>query len=808
LSFDRLFIKDVEGERHIPASQLPLRLGTGSDSTLRLPGPGGGAVALLDLLDGIPFVQPIGHDTALQINTMPLEASRRLQNGDELQFYGSRIRVHIDEKRILLDVKLEDSAYVTTPPQLDDDEVVSEEEAIAPTAFRRAAETSAQFESSKKSPLKVIVGSGLAVLLLASYLLFSSKSVEFEIEPRNPDGFNIDGGWFRLPIGDRTLLRKGTYTVNVQKQGYYDVDQSFVVGDEQSMTINLKMRKKPGKLIVIANPTVDAIVTVNNDQVGKAPFGPLELQPGTHTVRVESDRFLPFADVIEMRGLERLENLHVQLVPRWADVTVESMPAGAEIFAGNEKVGVTPAVIQLLEGSHEITVTKDGYAAWDGGLVAQPNVALTLPTISLQPADAKLLVNTIPRGANVTVNGRYRGQSPISLSLSPGIDYEIGMSKAGYGVTSRSLRLDSSASDSITVDLSARLGTVTVSVQPQDATVYVDGRARGKGKTTVRLSSAPHRVEVRRQGYRSWTRTITPRPGYPQTLSARLRSLEAVARDSVAQTEIAASGQTMRRIEGSTFSMGASRAEAGRRANEVIRPVTITRPFLISIHEVTNKQFSAFRKNHDSGADVHVALSADNNPVANVSWEDAVQYCNWLSKLEGRTPAYRQEFDRWVPIYPTPDGYRLPTEAEWALAMRYAGRTKPPKFSWGEKWPPPEGVGNLADRTARELVPSILPAYDDGFTSSAPVGKFKPNALGIYDAAGNVAEWVNDFYTVPTPGITTPAVDPVGPERGNSHVVRGSSWRHAGVTELRLSYRDYSATPRPDIGFRIARYAE
>ncbi len=763
---------------------------------------------MLDLLDGVPFVQPIGRDTSLQINSTPLEASRRLENGDELQFFGSRIAVSIDEQRVLLDVKLEDSAYVTKPPPESDDEGLPDDEAIAPAAFRRAAETTARFDASKKSPLKTIVGSGLAVLLFASYLLFSSKSVEFEIEPANPDGFNIDGGWFRLPIGDRTLLRKGTYSVNVKKQGYYDVDQSFIVGDAQSMTISLLMRKKPGKLLVIADPPVDAIVTIDNEQVGKAPFGPLELQPGMHTVRVESTRFLPFTDIIEMRGLERFENVHVQLVPRWANVSVQSQPAGAEIFAGDKKIGVTPAIIELLEGTHEITIAKDGYAAWDGSVVARPNVAETLPTVTLQPAGAKLLVNTIPRGANITVNGRYRGQSPITLSLSPDIDYEIGMSKAGYGVTSRKLRLESAASDSITVDLSARLGTVTVNVQPQDATVYVDGRARGSGKTTVRLSSAPHRIEVRRQGYRSWTRTITPRPGYPQTLSARLRSLEAVARDSVAQTEDTAAGQTMRRIEGATFSMGASRAEVGRRANEVIRPVTITRPFLISVYEVTNKQFSAFRKNHDSGADVHVSLSADENPVANVSWADAVQYCNWLSKQEGRTPAYRQEFDKWVPIYPTPDGYRLPTEAEWALAIRYAGRKQAPKFPWGAKWPPPKNSGNLADPSARALVPSILPAYDDGFASSAPVGKFKPNPIGIYDTAGNVAEWVNDFYTVPTPGITTPVADPVGPERGKSHVVRGSSWRHSGVTELRLSYRDYSATARPDIGFRIARYAD
>ena len=766
MNFEHLFIRDLEGERSVAASQLPLRVGTGSDCTLRLPGPGGAPVALLDLLDGVPFVQPVGRDTLLQINGMPLEASRRLQDGDELQFFGSRIQLHVDDQRVLLDVKLEDSAYVTKPPQAADEAGLSDDDAIAPTAFRRAAETAAQVEKSTRSPLKMIVGSGLALLLFASYLLFSSKSVEFEIEPPGPDGFDINGGWFRLPIGDRTLLRKGNYTVNVEKQGYYDIDQSFVVGDEQSMTVSLRMRKKPGKLIVIAEPPVDAIVTINDDQLGKAPFGPLELQPGTHTVRVESERFLPFTDVINMAGLERVENLHVQLVPRWANVSVESEPAGAEIFAGEEQVGVTPAVIELLEGTHEITLAKDGYAAWDGSVVAAPNVAQSLPKITLQPADAKLLVKTIPRGANVTVNGRYRGQSPLTLSLSPNIDYQIGMSKAGYGVTSRSFRLESAASESVTVDLSARLGTVTVNVQPADAAVYVDGRSRGTGKTSLRLSSAPHRIEVKRQGYRPWTRTITPRPGYPQTLSARLRSLEAIARDSIARTEVSAGGHTMRRIEGGTFSMGASRAEPGRRANEVILPVTITRPFLISVREVTNKQFAEFRPNHDSGADVHVSLAADDNPVANVSWADAVQYCNWLSKQEGRTPAYRQEFDQWVPIYPTPDGYRLPTEAEWVLAIRYAGGKQALKFPWGKKWPPPENSGNLADLAARELVPSILPVYDDGYTSSAPVGKFPPNSIGIYDTAGNVAEWVNDLYTVPTPGITEPLVDPVGPRAG------------------------------------------
>jgi len=804
LSFDKLVIRDVEGERSFGSSDLPLRVGTGGDCQVRLPGPGGGPVAMLDLLDGQPIVQPVGHNTSLRINDVPLEASRRLTDGDVLQFFGSRMRVSVNDAGVVVDVRLEDSAYVTKPPELDETDQ-PDDESIAPTAFRRAAESSAQSLTTKQSRLKFIVGGVLAILLLASFLLFTSKSVDFDIEPAGPDAFRIEGGWFHLPIGERVLLRKGTYTVNVEKHGYYDIGQTFVVGDEPSMTVRLKMRKKPGRVLVITEPASDAIVTIDESLVAKAPFGPVELEPGTHSVRVESERYLKFTDVVDVTGLDQIERLHVQLTPRWAEVEVRSEPTGAAIFSGDKELGVTPATIELLEGTHDLSVAKDGFSAWDGHVVAEPNVAQTLPMIRLQPADARLMVNTIPRGANITVNGRYRGQSPLKLSLTPDIDYKIGMSKAGYGVTSRNLRLESAASESITVDLTARVGTVTLNVAPADATVYVDGRARGTGKTIVRLSSAPHRIEVKRRGFRDWSTTITPRPGYPQTLTAKLRSLAAIARDSVARTEQTAAGQTMLRVEGGTFSMGASRAEAGRHANEVIRPVTIASAFLISAKEVTNKEFSAFRKNHDSGADVHVSLAADNNPVANVTWADAVQYCNWLSKKEGRTPVYKQEFGRWVAVYPFLDGYRLPTEAEWAWAIRYSERPAARKFPWGKNWPPPKDSGNFADLTARELVPSIIPKYNDGYASTAPVGTFKPSVLGLYDGGGNVAEWVNDWYTVPTPGITVPVVDPTGPKRGTSHVIRGSSWRHAGITELRLSYRDYGSKARVDVGFRIAR---
>lgn len=804
MSFDHLIIRDVEGERRIDADSLPLRVGTGSDCQLRLPGPGGGPAMLLDLLDGAPFVQPFGRDESMLINGKPLVTSARLADGDLLQFFGSQIQVSTAGERLTLHVRLEDSAYVTQPPELPENAEQAGEESIAPTAFQRAATHEVAVETHH-SPLKAIIIGGLGILVVASYLLFSAASIQFDVYPTEPDGVSISGGWFRLPIGDRTLLRRGDYTVTVKKQGYYDVNQNFVVADEPSKTIEIRMRRLPGRLSVVTNPPVDAVVSIDNSRVGNTPFGPIELQPGEHSVSVDAERFLPFGDVVNVPGLGQHEQLHVQLVRRWSNVTVTSEPSGAAIYSGEERLGETPATVELLEGTHQISVVREGFKAWDGTVLAKPNTDQAVPLIQLEPANAKLLVNSIPRSANVTVDGRYRGQSPITLALSPGVDYNIGLSKAGYGATSRKIRLQAAASDSITVDLSARAGTLTINVLPADATVFVDGRERGDGSTTLQLSSAPHRIEVRKSGYESWSRSITPRPGYPQTVTARLRSLAAIEQEKIQLTVKTVDDQLMRRVEPGTFTMGSSRSEQGRRANEVLVPVTLTYSYLIGTREVTNGEFAKFKPAHDSGSDIHASMAAGGNPVANVTWAEAVQYCNWLSAKEGLQPAYEDKFGEWVLIRPMTNGYRLPTEAEWSWAIRFAGGAGTSKFSWGDEMLPKRDSGNFADKSAIELVPSILPRYDDGFASTAPVGKFVPNKIGIYDGSGNVAEWVNDIYSVPTPGLTTPVIDPLGPELGTQHVIRGSSWRHAGILELRLSYREAGDNPRMDVGFRIAR---
>ena len=509
-------------------------------------------------------------------------------------------------------------------------------------------------------------------------------------------------------------MREGSYNVHVKKQGYYDISQALQVDETPSRTVVIELRKLPGTLTVHAGSVEGAVVTVDDSKVGQAPYGPIELEPGTHAITITADRYLPFADRLVVPGLGRHQDYHVQLVPQWANVEISSEPSGASVFKGETKMGETPVTLELMEGLHTLSVVADGFKAWDGSIETVSNEDQALPLIQLEPANAQLRVNSIPRGANVTVNGRYRGQSPITLALSPEIDYQIGLSKAGYGSSVRRVRLAAAASEAITVDLSARVGKVTIITLPKEATVYIDGTARGAGSMTLNLSSAPHRLEVKLAGYQSFSRSITPRPGYPQSLQVRLLSDAEVLARGTANTVNTSDGQAMRRIEPGGFVMGTSRREQGRRANEVLVPVTLSKPFYIGAKEVSNRDFRKFRKNHISGKNVHASLAGDLNPVVNVTWDDAVEYCNWLSTQEGLPLAYEKKFQKWQRVSPTPDGYRLPSEAEWAWAIRFQGRSKASVFPWGDRLPPRRDSGNFADKSAIELVPSILPNYNDG----------------------------------------------------------------------------------------------
>ncbi len=191
------------------------------------------------------------------------------------------------------------------------------------------------------------------------------------------------------------------------------------------------------------------------------------------------------------------------------------------------------------------------------------------------------------------------------------------------------------------------------------------------GDGSFELPSHPQLLEIKRAGYETYKKNIIPQPRSEQTIKVQLLTKEEAYWANIPREIVIINNHRLKYFRpNGDFLMGAPRHEAGRRANEVLRKVNITRPFYIAKKEVTNKQYWQFQK-HSSRHFRGKTLDMPEQPVVNISWEQAALYCNWLSKKDNLDPFYRERNGKIIGSYINSTGYRLPTEAEWAWVARF-----------------------------------------------------------------------------------------------------------------------------------------
>lgn len=240
-------------------------------------------------------------------------------------------------------------------------------------------------------------------------------------------------------------------------------------------------------------------------------------------------------------------------------------------------------------------------------------------------------------------------------------------------------------------------------------------------------------------------------------------------------------------VEGDLFAMGSS---SGGKDEAPVHKVIVS-DFYINKYEVTQMLYnyvmqSTITEQRDKASGKELSGEGGEFPVYYVSWFEAVEFCNALSKLAKLTPAYTVNGDE-VEVDWNADGYRLPAEAEWEFAAKGGKNNKQYTYS---------GSDNLDE---------VAWYRSNSEGESHPVGSKKSNELGVYDMAGNVYEWCWDWYDRAY-YASSPERSPKGPLSGLNRVVRGGGFANEAFN-LRPSDRNsVGALERYKfLGFRIAR---
>ena len=803
-------IRQVDGsEDHFSDRDLPLSIGSAPGNHIQLPDSDQQA-AYIDDAQGHLFVQPAAHlAVPLLHNDRQLLESTWLKSKDRLSSESFEISYERSGDRLLFRVAEErgGEAPILSPPSHPPPGTVSQEHTITteelPVDIARSGGTSGK----KKAAIAVF---GLLFLALSCAVLFVllARPLELDVTPE-PDSVAVSGFFPVVKIGGRYLLLPADYSVAIQKKGYKDFRADVRVEQGGDESLQVKLEKLPGRLNLRITPP-DGVEVYSADRLlVTTPPHTIEIAPGSHSLTLKKARYRPYLTEIVIEGREIVQDMEVSLEPDWAAITILSKPGGAEVVIDGAAAGPTPLTLPLLSGSHEIELNLDSHTPSSRSITVQAGIGAEY-AFELTLLPGQLSLTSTPDGAAVTIGNDYQGTTPLSLSLPSGLVQEIRMSLPGYQSVSHSLTLAPGEERNLQLELQQEQGVVFLTSTPPDASVTINGRPYPDVQGALTLPAQAQTFVVSAPGYQSVSRTVTPNPAYSQQLAIELPPDSGTGKSPVNSSVdtdalTTSAGHRLLFIQPAPFMMGAPRREPGRRANERQRQVTLKQPFLIAEKLVTNGEYKKFEGSHSSGTFSGHSLDGQDQPVVDVTWNQAVAYLNWLSQQEDLEPFYQKQGDGYVTVSPPTNGYRLPTEAEWAFIARQAGDQEIQRYPWSGGFPPRSVVANLGDESARTILPRVIQGYNDTFPVTSPVGHFPANRAGLYDIGGNASEWCHDYYSAYT-GRLTEDTDPLGPPVGTHRVIRGSNWRDATLAETRLSYRAYHKEARNNVGFRIARY--
>ncbi|MEY2544014.1 MAG: eukaryotic-like serine/threonine-protein kinase [Verrucomicrobiota bacterium] len=514
----------------------------------------------------------------------------------------------------------------------------------------------------------------------------------------------------------------------------------FWLAPEQPNNLGLHLQttirtEPPGALVVLG------------DHAQKSPATFADLEARKYNLRIMSPGYEPVESAVDLGGKRSFDPPAFRLVRSKGALEIQSDPPGAQFSIRSadgqiSREGITPqSIVDLPTGKYSLIAHRGDWEMRDEVEVQRGDRT----SKSFAFVSATTNITSEPSGAEIFVDGKSRGRTPLRLEL-PARSHDLAAHLDGWPNEQQKIEIDPKQQNAAQFVFAN--GSVKITSAPGGATVTTSGKELGQTPLVIEeVKPGDVTYELRLGGYKTTSVSGKVEPQQQVFLAARLEK-------SVGPEP----GQPFTNSLGMKFT-----------------PVSGVR---MSVWETRVQDYEAFcyaTSRHCEPADF---AQAPTHPVVKVNWFDAMAFCKWLT-----------EKDRDENLIEDRQSYRLPTDREWSLAVglqNESGATPQARdgkikneFPWGKQWPPPTGAGNYATSQRRG--------------ATMPVGSFKANSLGLYDLGGNVWEWCADTYKGGSSGT--------GRDWG---VLRGGSWATTNRLEMQSSYRNVVDRNERDViyGFR------
>jgi len=560
----------------------------------------------------------------------------------------------------------------------------------------------------------------------------------------------------------QNFFEAGVYPIRVEKENYETIQKKITITEPETQK-DYQLTDIRATLTVKTNP--GATVFLNGKEYLDG-IDKMKILPQTINIRVEQE----FCEPIEKTyTLQKRESKIFEIYPQdiSATVTVKTNKR-AKVFINNKEYIGSVDELKLLPQDITIRVEQEYCKPLEKTYNLRKGED---KTFEMYPIDisARLTVNTHPQ-ATIKFNGKSYKGGVNNLKIEPQV-LQIKAEMAKAEPVSKVVSLKPNSNESIDLFPEVKTGTIIVTVIPTDAEIELTGDA-GEHYTAIgrksfsKIPIGHYNLEIGAEGHKTYQEDLVLEENKTIRKQITLEEGSDIPADMVF-------------VAGGTFQMGSN---DGYSNESPVHNVTVN-DFYIGKYEVTQKEWREVMGNNPS------TFKGDNRPVEEVSWYNAVEFCNKKSEMEGFEKCYSGSGDN-IECDITKNGYRLPTEAEWEYAARGGIESDNANYRYA-------GSNNLDEVAWYE---------DNSGDKTHPVGKKQPNELGLYDMSGNVWEWCNDWYGNYSSSSHT---NPRGASSGSYRVDRGGGWGgHAG--DCRVADRGSGASDRSSshIGFRIARSAE